>query len=137
MDKKDDSRREEIRVVDRRMFTPDGQRRTPDALRSRTMAAFEAVLSLGLAIAYVLAGPVLRAVGPQPVYRIGGVTALVAALTLSPLIRLRNGPEVEPAGRPEGHDDDVHEAPPRFTSADSMDGEPVGVLGATSDRPAV
>lgn len=31
MEKKDDREREEIRVVDRRMFTPDGQRRTPDA----------------------------------------------------------------------------------------------------------
>ena len=31
MDKKDDKGRDEIRVVDRRMFTPDGQRRTPDA----------------------------------------------------------------------------------------------------------
>ena len=112
------------------------QRRTPDALRSRTMAAFEAVLSLGLAIAYILAGPVLRAVGPQPVYRIGGLTALVAALTLSPLIRLRHAPEIEPGSQPERHED-VHEGSRRFTSADSMDGEPVGVLGATSDRPAV
>src|SRR6478736_5511046 len=108
------------------------QRRTPDALRSRTMAAFEAVLSLGLVIAYILAGPVLRAVGPQPVYRIGGLTALVAALTLSPLIRLRHTPEIEPASQPERHEGDVHEASRRFTSADSMDGEPVGVLGATS-----
>ena len=49
-------------------------------LYQTTLAAFEAVLSLGLAIAYILAGPVLRAVGPQPVYRIGGLTALVAAL---------------------------------------------------------
>ena len=31
MEKKDDKKPEEIRVVDRRMFTPDGQRRTPDA----------------------------------------------------------------------------------------------------------
>jgi MFS family permease len=113
------------------------QRRTPDALRSRTMAAFEAVLSLGLAIAYILAGPVLRAVGPQPVYRIGGLTALVAAITLSPLIRLRHASEIEPAAQAERHEDDVHDASPRFTSADAMDGEPVGVLGVTSDRPAV
>ena len=39
------------------------QRRTPDAVRSRTMAALEAVLSLGLAVAYLAAGPVLRLVG--------------------------------------------------------------------------
>ncbi|TMK60614.1 MAG: MFS transporter [Actinobacteria bacterium] len=109
------------------------QRRTPDALRSRTMAAFDAVLSCGLAIAYILAARVLRTFGPQPVYRIGGVTALLAALMLSPLIRLRHEPEVEAevdagAGRA---------APPRFTSVGSIDGEPVGVLSATSDRPSV
>ncbi len=109
------------------------QRRTPDALRSRTMAAFDAVLSCGLAIAYILAGPVLRTFGPQPVYRIGGVTALLAALMLSPLIRLRHEPEVEPEVEAEAGP----AAPPRFTSAESMDGEPVGVLSATSDRPSV
>ncbi|TMK34144.1 MAG: MFS transporter [Actinobacteria bacterium] len=103
------------------------QRRTPDALRSRTMAAFDAVLSCGLAIAYLLAGPVLRAVGPQPVYRIGGLTALLAAITLSPLIRLRHEPEVEPEAEPVG-------ASP-FPTAEPM--EPVGVLSATSDRPSV
>ena len=30
MDKKDEKKREDIRVIDRRMFTPDGQRRDPD-----------------------------------------------------------------------------------------------------------
>ena len=45
------------------------QRRTPDAVRSRAMAAFEAALSLGLAFAYLLAGPVLTDVGPQVTYR--------------------------------------------------------------------
>ncbi len=64
------------------------QRRTPDAVRSRTMAAFDAVISFGLAIAYVFAGPVLRAVGPQNVYRIGGISAAAATLVLAPLLRL-------------------------------------------------
>jgi len=90
------------------------QRRTPDAVRSRTMAAFDAVLSLGLAIAYVLAGPVLRALGPQPVYRLGGVTALAAAIALVPLIRLRRQPEPD-----QGVD-----AAPRYTSAEALDGSP-------------
>jgi hypothetical protein len=36
MEKKDDKAREEIRVVDRRMFTPDGQSRTPDAPRDES-----------------------------------------------------------------------------------------------------
>ena len=49
------------------------QRRTPDAVRSRVMAAFEAVLSVGLAAAYLLAGPVLTAAGPRGGYLLGGV----------------------------------------------------------------
>jgi len=72
------------------------QRRTPDAVRSRTGAAFEAVLSLGLAFAYIVAAPVLRAVGPQPVYRIGGAAAMVAAAILFPLVRLRSDEEGPP-----------------------------------------
>jgi len=42
MEKKDDKEREEIRVVDRRMFTPDGQRRTPDAPPDESPAAHPA-----------------------------------------------------------------------------------------------
>ena len=96
------------------------QRRTPDGVRSRTMAAFEAILSLGLVIAYLLAGPVLRAVGPQPVYRIGGMTALLAAIALAPLVRLRREPQPD---QPE----EVVSAP-RYTSAEALDREPVAVL---------
>jgi MFS family permease len=71
------------------------QRRTPDAVRSRTMAAFEAVISLGLAVSYVIAGPMLEAVGPQGTYLIGAVAALAAAIMLVPLRRLRQtaGPD--------------------------------------------
>ena len=69
------------------------QRRTPDAVRSRTMAGFEAALSLGLAFAYLMAGPVLTHVGPQVTYRIGGVSALAAAIMLVPLLRLRHDPD--------------------------------------------
>jgi MFS family permease len=65
------------------------QRRTPDAVRSRTMAALEAVLSLGLAIAYLAAGPLLRVVEAQTVYVIAGVFAVGATFVLLPLIRLR------------------------------------------------
>jgi MFS family permease len=66
------------------------QRRTPDAVRSRTMAALEAVLSLGLAIAYLAAGPVLRVVEAQTVYVIAGVFALGATFVLLPLVRLKD-----------------------------------------------
>jgi MFS family permease len=66
------------------------QRRTPDAVRSRTMAALEAVLSLGLAIAYLAAGPILRLVEAQTVYVIAGVFAVGATVVLLPLLRLRS-----------------------------------------------
>ena len=74
------------------------QRRTPDAVRSRAMAAFDAVLSLGLAIAYIFAAPVLKAVGPQRVYLLGGVAAIGATLVLIPLLRLsrETATEAEP-----------------------------------------
>jgi MFS family permease len=65
------------------------QRRTPDAVRSRTMAAMEAVLSLGLAGAYLAAGPVLRLVDPQTVYVIAGAFAVGATIVLLPVVRLR------------------------------------------------
>lgn len=74
------------------------QRRTPDAVRSRTMAAFDAVLSFGLAIAYIAAGPVLQIITPQSVYRLGAVGAGVATLILFPLLKLRHEPENEGAG---------------------------------------
>ena len=78
------------------------QRRTPDAVRSRAMAAFEALLSIGLVVAYLLAGPRSSAVGPKWVYRIGGVSALAAAIVLLPMLRLRRvaeAPEPAPRGR--------------------------------------
>jgi MFS family permease len=65
------------------------QRRTPDAVRSRTMAAFEALLSLGLFVAYLGAIPLLRAVEPQRIYLIGGIAAAAAAIVLVPLLALR------------------------------------------------
>jgi len=75
------------------------QRRTPDAVRSRTMAAFEALLSLGLFVAYLAAIPLLRAVEPQRVYLIGGLAATGAAVVLVPLLALRReaveAPEIE------------------------------------------
>ena len=119
------------------------QRRTPDAVRSRTMAAFEAVISLGLAIAYLLAGPVIRAVGPQAAYRIGGAAALGAALTMLPLLRLRaRTPEGEPVtegapggarprdgGVERGVEAEVGTPPhpsPRYASAEALETETPG-----------
>jgi MFS family permease len=73
------------------------QRRTPDAVRSRAMAAFEALLSLGLFVAYLLAIPALRALEPQHVYLLGGVGAGIATLVLLPLLRLPRSVESAPA----------------------------------------
>ena len=74
-------------------------RRSPDAVRSRVMAGFDALLSLGIALAYVFAGPVLELLGPKGVYGVGGISAAVAAVLLLPILRLRHaapaGPVVE------------------------------------------
>ena len=51
------------------------------------MAAFEALLSIGLAIAYIAAGPMLHRVGPRVLYRITGAAAAGAFLVLLPLLR--------------------------------------------------
>jgi MFS family permease len=65
-------------------------RRSPDAVRSRVMAGFDALLSLGIAVAYVFAGPVLELLGPKGVYGVGGVSAAVAAVLMLPILRLRH-----------------------------------------------
>ncbi len=116
------------------------QERAPDAVRSRTNAAFEAVLSIGLAVGYLLAGPVLSVVSPQGAYRIGAVAALLAAIWLLPLRQLdRPGggpaatatepepvdetPQVEPEGR-EHHEPSVPGTfGARFTSAEELEDE--------------
>jgi MFS family permease len=74
-------------------------RRSPDAVRSRVMAGFDALLSLGIAVAYVFAGPVLELLGPKGVYGVGGISAAIAAVLLLPILRLRHavraGPGIE------------------------------------------
>ncbi|MFL5767729.1 MAG: MFS transporter [Actinomycetota bacterium] len=63
------------------------QRRTPDPLRSRVMAASEATWQLALPAAYLLAGALLNLVGPQGIYALGGAAAVVAAIVLIPVVR--------------------------------------------------
>jgi MFS family permease len=53
------------------------QRRTPDAVRSRVMSAADAIVTVSYAVSLAVSGLVLRAVGPQAVYAIGGLTAAV------------------------------------------------------------
>jgi MFS family permease len=104
------------------------QRRTPDAVRSRAMAGFEAALSLGLAFAYLLAGPVLTHVGPQVTYRIGGVSAMAAAIMLVPLLRLRHEPDPDGVAgirEPDRAADAIGEVltggAPRYASAEALE----------------
>jgi hypothetical protein len=63
------------------------QRRTPDAVRSRVIAASEGLTSIAFVMGFAAAGVVLRAVGPQNVYAIGGLTGAIGALVLIPILR--------------------------------------------------
>lgn len=45
MDKKDEKKREDIRVIDRRTFTPDGQRRAPDAPADDTAPSYRSPIT--------------------------------------------------------------------------------------------
>jgi predicted MFS family arabinose efflux permease len=65
------------------------QRRTPDVVRSRVMAAVDALVTVSFAIALVFAAPLLRAVGSQHMYLIGGGASLIGAVLLWPAVRRR------------------------------------------------
>jgi MFS family permease len=56
------------------------QRRTPDAVRSRVVAANESLVHVALMAGFLAAGPVLAAVGAQATYAIGGVAAQLAGV---------------------------------------------------------
>jgi hypothetical protein len=91
-------------------------------------------VSFGLAAAYLMAGPVLRAVGPQPTYRLGAISAFAAALLLLPLLRLRRTPGGPSDGAAAAEPEEVLEqedvlgevltGSPRYTSAEAMESEP-------------
>jgi MFS family permease len=69
------------------------QRRTPDAIRSRVMGAFEGAIHGTLAVAFIAAAFVLPVVGPRGVYAIGSAAGLISALVMLPLIgRSRRAP---------------------------------------------
>jgi MFS family permease len=62
------------------------QRRTPDVVRSRVMAASEAVWQITLALGYALSGAVLAVFGAQGLYVVAGITSGAAALMLLPML---------------------------------------------------
>lgn len=74
------------------------QRRTPDAVRSRVMAAFDGGIHLALAGSYALGGIVVPTMGPRGAYALGGVAGILAVIVLLPVFgSLRAGPAVRPS----------------------------------------
>jgi MFS family permease len=65
------------------------QRRSPDAVRSRTVATLEGTFLLGLAMSFLFAGWLVDAFGPKAAYALAGGGLLVATLMLLPLLRQR------------------------------------------------
>ena len=63
------------------------QRRTPDVVRSRVVSASESMITIALAVGFVLGGPALELLGPRGVYAAGGVFAFVGAVVLLPILR--------------------------------------------------
>lgn len=63
------------------------QRRAPDAVRSRVIAASQAVVSIAFALGFVVAAPVLSAVGPRWAYAVGSLIGVAASLMLIPAVR--------------------------------------------------
>jgi MFS family permease len=63
------------------------QRRTPDAVRSRVSGAFDAVIHIGMAVSYVIAGPAVSWLGARGVYIVGGVVALAGLFLALPIVR--------------------------------------------------
>jgi MFS family permease len=69
------------------------QRRTPDAVRSRVSGAMDSFIHTGLAVSFLIGGPMAEAFGPRAVYVIGGVAAFAGAVVAIPLLK-----GVEPRG---------------------------------------
>jgi predicted MFS family arabinose efflux permease len=56
------------------------QRRTPDRIRARVVAANEGLVHAALMAGFLFASPAMDALGPQATYAIGGVSAIAAGL---------------------------------------------------------
>jgi MFS family permease len=69
------------------------QRLSPDAVRSRVIAALEAVFLLGLAASFLFAGPLVDALGAKAAYALAGAGCLATAAMLLPLLRSRASSE--------------------------------------------
>lgn len=60
-------------------------RRTPDAVRSRVLAAMDGAQNISLAVGYATAGVLVKLLGPQTVYILAGTGALFGTAVLWPL----------------------------------------------------
>jgi MFS family permease len=78
------------------------QRRTPDAVRSRVSGAFDAVIHIGMAVSYVIAGPAVSWLGARGVYIVGGVAAFAGVFLALPIVRAARGSAAEPVGTSPG-----------------------------------
>jgi MFS family permease len=67
-------------------FQNIAQRRTPDAVRSRVMGAIDALVTGGLALSFIAAGPFVAAVGPRGAYLAAGVSSLIGGAILFPAL---------------------------------------------------
>ena len=72
------------------------QRRTPDVVRSRVVSASESMITIALAVGFVLGGPALELLGPRGVYAAGGAFAFVGAVVLLPILRASRRTEEQP-----------------------------------------
>jgi MFS family permease len=73
------------------------QRRTPDVVRSRVMGAWEMGMHAGLITALVIGGIIVPIVGPKGAYAFGGITGLIGAVALLPVLKwLPDGRPVSP-----------------------------------------
>jgi predicted MFS family arabinose efflux permease len=75
------------------------QRRSPDAVRSRTIAVLETVFLIGLAVSFPIAGPLVDALGPRVAYVVAGLGVGLAALLMVPLIRTSRALRAEALGQ--------------------------------------
>jgi MFS family permease len=63
------------------------QRRTPDAVRSRVIAASEAALLIAFAASFAVAAPIIHVFGVQGTYVIAAAASVAAAAILVPAMR--------------------------------------------------
>jgi MFS family permease len=67
------------------------QRRSPDEVRSRVVAAVDGLILTMFATSFLFAGFVVAALGPKAAYAIAGAGCVVTATLLVPLLRERTG----------------------------------------------